>query len=828
MIFAKSSKHLYNISGKATSRWFELDNENLKHALPTDSSVERFLSIANMTDVRAFTTSTAVLNATEFAFEIETATHIYSFGCHDSSIRDAWLQALSANREKFIVDNSSYKARIVEIGDLTVEKVLEFAQQFKEQCRIYGTIIMDDHRYEVGDLGINVEDVKEVFSLLHEKLLVAGLSSKLLLIMHEYLMIPTSSETVWDNIYGGIRKIRTNCRKEDSDDSQDSFDFDFGSERSDGYSMDIHPSGTNGYGRKQQESGYAEVDSLATITMNLERENKELKGRIRQLEDEYISNLKSKKKLLSKEEADETKKSLKMAERLKAYEEQAISDVKEMNRLQDRVRDLEEEMEFLKRRDAFLATTGSTASSNAFQSPTSPAFSNVNPLRRKSIEAKRSLTPLLTLPSENGTTDQANCSNGNTIVVSLANSVKVSSELNVSVTETLTPISVPANEVSSAPNAIALTLPAIATDKFEKYRKMLKMLPSAAVQQKMTMDGISAAEIESFLSEGSKPTSEQSTVPTATPVQADDKLEKYRKMLKLLPEHAVRQKMSLEGYTAQQIDSFVQGTVQSPAPPASGGEGPFSPKYEKFMKMLKLLPEHAVRQKMTMEGISVEEIEQVLSASKGIGSATSVSKPTDGGINQQDAPDDFTTPPDGMEPKVLAVKPSVKLKGLYWSKLKSAEVKNTVFHKLHDFPIPSNYLQEIDKLFAATASKVVGRRTDGEQVKNKAAEDASEEKDKSNKLISVVDSNRIQNILIVMGKLRLGPEDVMRLVIDLDPDVMTPDITTSIISILPLAEEANAIRLHTDPSKLDKASRLVYHLCRIPRLVTRVECHEVT
>lgn len=61
----------------------------------------------------------------------------------------------------------------------------------------------------------------------------------------------------------------------------------------------------------------------------------------------------------------------------------------------------------------------------------------------------------------------------------------------------------------------------------------------------------------------------------------------------------------------------------------------------------------------------------------------------------------------------------------------------------------------------------------------------------------------------------------------LDPEVLTADMIQSIKSILPTADELATVKTFTDPNQLDRASRLVYHLNRVPYFVTRLQCHEI-
>jgi hypothetical protein len=161
--------------------------------------------------------------------------------------------------------------------------------------------------------------------------------------------------------------------------------------------------------------------------------------------------------------------------------------------------------------------------------------------------------------------------------------------------------------------------------KFEKYRKMQKLrLPEGAIRQKMSSEGISASDIEAFF-QGKVMSSSSASTSTdagtaAAPASAggeDAKFEKFRKMQKMsLPEGAIRQKMMTEGIPAAEIDQFFSGPVPASgpaasAPTAAAGE---DPKFEKFRKMQKMsLPEGAIRQKMTTEGIATAEIDQFFS-----------------------------------------------------------------------------------------------------------------------------------------------------------------------------------------------------------------------
>jgi hypothetical protein len=111
----------------------------------------------------------------------------------------------------------------------------------------------------------------------------------------------------------------------------------------------------------------------------------------------------------------------------------------------------------------------------------------------------------------------------------------------------------------------------MAGTKFEKYSKMVKMrMPEGAVRAKMKMDNIPDTEIDSFLSGklagisspvDKKPAEETTAAEEEKPVDykplASAETEKYDKMKKRgIPEGAIRQKMAMDGVTADQIEVF--------------------------------------------------------------------------------------------------------------------------------------------------------------------------------------------------------------------------------------------------------------------------------
>ena len=142
---------------------------------------------------------------------------------------------------------------------------------------------------------------------------------------------------------------------------------------------------------------------------------------------------------------------------------------------------------------------------------------------------------------------------------------------------------------------------------------MLEMLPEGAVVQKMTNDGIPKSEIDRFLGKSGgtaaapappaapsaprppppapasaggaapppppgAPRPAPPAAPPAAPAAAaggepvDEEFRKYIKMKEMLPEGAVRQKMTADGFAPADIDAFLSGKVSSIS--RGGGAGP--------------------------------------------------------------------------------------------------------------------------------------------------------------------------------------------------------------------------------------------------------------
>ena len=611
--------------------------------------------------------------------------------------------------------NSTYKMQLDAICDLSTAEIIKFAEMFKKQGALFNAILMEQQvatKISSSDFGINTDDVYDVSCFLQHEMLAAGMTSKLLAVLQEFLLIPAGAGFAWDAISSGTQKIRRIANKimnpstsKDEDDVPTTMEGAFDGDDDDDdllqYAELLRQKGDH------SGSAYEEVSKLAVLAISREQEIADLKDMITKLEQRI-------EKMKHENAANAMTKTNKLSAQLLQTEVELDSEKLKSKSLEDRLKELEE-----------LQTQQQMASkvdAEKYEQKVSDQAAVIDQLKKQ--------------------------------IADLENKVPLTSESGDSAaTVSITPAAAPA------------------PDKWEKYRKMLKMLPDNVVRHKMGSENLTTEEIDNFFSSlastSSSAPSDNATAVPSTPEKTEvaEKFLKYEKMKKVLPAANVRQKMVSDGCSAEEIDSYLGDKASSPAP-----------------------------------AVSPQALNKV-------GFATSTS-PAE------------TEPPEGMVEKVVTVRPPVKLKGLFWNKLKPSEIKGTLFYQLMDYTLPPTLLAEVNDMFAARV--VVLHSPVAEKGADKASSSST-----STRLVSIVDGKRVQNILILMGKLRMGAVEIMNVVIELDPDVLNQEITNTLIKVLPTTEEVKALQSFSNPSQLDQASQFCYCLNRIPRVSSRLQCHEI-
>ena len=145
--------------------------------------------------------------------------------------------------------------------------------------------------------------------------------------------------------------------------------------------------------------------------------------------------------------------------------------------------------------------------------------------------------------------------------------------------------------------------------QYAKYDKMRKFgMNDDTIRNKMKMDGLKSDEIERYLNGGNTKTNNNNN----NNQQQDEfkkKMAKYEKMKKMhMPEHAIRNKMRLDGISQADQDKFFNPNADDNNNNKKDEKkaNPALAKYEKMKKMG--MPTHAIVNKMRLDGISAEDI----------------------------------------------------------------------------------------------------------------------------------------------------------------------------------------------------------------------------
>jgi hypothetical protein len=166
--------------------------------------------------------------------------------------------------------------------------------------------------------------------------------------------------------------------------------------------------------------------------------------------------------------------------------------------------------------------------------------------------------------------------------------------------------------------------------------------------------------------------------------------------------------------------------------------------------------------------------------------------------------------------KKTAIIPGVKMKGLFWNKMKGKQVDDTLWLDLEE-PILEWELLEHE--FYDPNGKVM-TNTGAELFEVKAPPKP--------KVISLFDGKRTQNVSITVKKLRKSTKEIADMCIGLCSD-LDVDVVEFMLNLVPSKDESTAVKTFDgDYLSLDIPGQLFHELIEIPRLQQRLEMFHMT
>ncbi|ENN73936.1 hypothetical protein D910_03083 [Dendroctonus ponderosae] len=173
-------------------------------------------------------------------------------------------------------------------------------------------------------------------------------------------------------------------------------------------------------------------------------------------------------------------------------------------------------------------------------------------------------------------------------------------------------------------------------------------------------------------------------------------------------------------------------------------------------------------------------------------------------------------------PKMEIVKknipqPSNPLKSFNWSKIPETKLNGTIWSELDDSKLYNTMeLDCIDKLFCAYQKS--GVTNDG------SIEDLRQLGKNKTKVLSVIDGRRAQNCTILLSKLKMSDEDIIKAILSMDSKENLPiDMVEQLLKFTPSPEECVLLDEHSDEiDSLARADRFLYEVSKVPHYEQRL------
>ncbi|XP_063855230.1 disheveled-associated activator of morphogenesis 1-like [Scylla paramamosain] len=179
-------------------------------------------------------------------------------------------------------------------------------------------------------------------------------------------------------------------------------------------------------------------------------------------------------------------------------------------------------------------------------------------------------------------------------------------------------------------------------------------------------------------------------------------------------------------------------------------------------------------------------------------------------------------PPPGsgkaFKPPKQVPKSANQLRAFNWAKMPDGRINNTIFAGLDESPLYKFMdLEDIDKTFDASA----GKKGNGEGEKT-----LERMKSQRSQQISVLENRRQQNCTILLSKLKMTNEGLIRVLLKMDSDgELAPDMVEQLLKFTPTAEEKAMLEEHLDEiENLARADRFLYEISKIDHYEERLRC----
>lgn len=161
------------------------------------SDIHLIMMVCRIVDIREFTSDPNLMKDSNFCFEIETTdrhTSVLRVGADTAAEKDAWLKAVTIARDAYVLKKSTYK---LQTRDLSHDDIMRCARELVKHHTVYFSLVSEDRQELVTAMGLDLTNVKMVSDYLYHEMMAMGLSEEYLTLLHELLLVPAGSESIW-------------------------------------------------------------------------------------------------------------------------------------------------------------------------------------------------------------------------------------------------------------------------------------------------------------------------------------------------------------------------------------------------------------------------------------------------------------------------------------------------------------------------------------------------------------------------------------------------------------------------------------------------------
>lgn len=169
--------------------------------------------------------------------------------------------------------------------------------------------------------------------------------------------------------------------------------------------------------------------------------------------------------------------------------------------------------------------------------------------------------------------------------------------------------------------------------------------------------------------------------------------------------------------------------------------------------------------------------------------------------------------------------PSVKMKGIFWSKIPVSRLDATIWKDCDDSKVLAKLSKDDIEQHFAGALKKPAANADGSNTADAAEAAKASATAKKIKKVQLLETQRSNNVAITLSRVSLSNKDVCHAVVAMDETKITEVVLMSLFACAPKPEELELVRdFQGSVDELDRAEQHFVAVAQVPGYAKRLEC----